>query len=52
MSLWEGSGSVVECLTRDRGAAVCDLSGYICVSNCRSMGHKFNPGPVPYFHVD
>ena len=27
MLLWEGSGSVVECLTRDRGAAGSSLTG-------------------------
>ena len=25
------------------------MSNYRCVSDCRSRGHKFDPGPVPYF---
>ena len=25
---------------------------YRCMSDCRSRGNKFNPGPVPYFHGD
>ena len=27
-------------------------TGYKYVSDCRSRSHKFNPGPVPYFHLD
>ena len=26
-----------------------NVSGYRCVSDCRSRGHEFDPGPVPYF---
>ena len=29
-----------------------NVSGYRCVSDCRSRGHEFNPGPVPYFRGD
>ena len=29
-------------------SAVGNVSGYRCVSDCRSRGHKFDPGPVPY----
>ena len=30
-------------------SAVGNVSGYICVSDCRSRGPEFDPGPVPYF---
>ena len=33
-------------------SAVGNVSGYRCVSDCRSRGRKFDPGPVPYFHGD
>ena len=33
-------------------SAVGNVSGYRCVSDCRSRGHKFDPGPVPYFRGD
>ena len=33
-------------------SAVGNVSGYRCVSDCRSRGREFNPGPVPYFHGD
>ena len=33
-------------------SAVGNVSGYRCVSDCRSMGRKFDPGPVPYFCGD
>ena len=32
--------------------AVGNVSGYRCVSDCRSRGREFNPGPVPYFRGD
>ena len=28
---------------------VSNVSGYRCVSDCRSRGREFNPSPVPYF---
>ena len=28
------------------------MSGYRCVSDCRSRDREFNPGPVPYFRGD
>ena len=34
------------------GSAVGNVSGYRCVSDCRSRGHEFDPGPVPYFRGD
>ena len=34
------------------GRAVGNVSGYICVSDCRSRGREFDPGPVPYFRGD
>ena len=30
-------------------SAVGNVSGYRCVSDCRSRGPEFDPGPVPYF---
>ena len=30
-------------------SAVGNVSGYRCVSDCRSRGRGFDPGPVPYF---
>ena len=33
-------------------SAVGNVSGYRCVSDCRSRGREFDPGPVPYFHGD
>ena len=33
-------------------SAVGNVSGYRCVSDCRSKGREFDPGPVPYFGGD
>ena len=33
-------------------SAVSNVSGYRCESDCRSRGHEFDPGPVPYFRGD
>ena len=33
-------------------SAVGNVSGYRCVSDCRSRGCEFDPGPVPYFRGD
>ena len=33
-------------------SAVGNVSGYKCVSDCRSRGREFDPGPVPYFRGD
>ena len=33
-------------------SAVGKVSSYRCVSDCRSRGQEFDPGPVPYFHGD
>ena len=30
-------------------SAVGNVSGYRCVSDCRSRGREFDPDPVPYF---
>ena len=76
-SVWERSGSILECLTWDQfkrlrvraspaslycvleqdtsippRSAVGNVSGYRCVSDCRSRGREFDPGPVPYFRGD
>ena len=32
-----------------RVSAVGNVSGYRCVTDCRSRGREFDPGPVPYF---
>ena len=29
-----------------------NVSGYRCVSDCRSRDREFDPGPVPYFRGD
>ena len=33
-------------------SAVGNVTGYRCVSDCRSRGREFDPGPVPYFRGD
>ena len=33
-------------------SAVGNVSGYRCVSDCRSRGPEFDPGSVPYFRGD
>ena len=33
-------------------SAVGNVSGYRCVSDCRSRGRDFDPGLVPYFRGD
>ena len=33
-------------------SAVSNVSGYRCVSDCRSRGRESDPGPVPYFRGD
>ena len=33
-------------------SAVGNVSGHRCVSDCRSRGREFDPGPVPYFRGD
>ena len=33
-------------------SAVGNVSGYRWVSDCRSRGREFDPGPVPYFRGD
>ena len=33
-------------------SAVGSVSGYRCVSDCRSRDREFDPGPVPYFRGD
>ena len=33
-------------------SAVGNVSGYRCVSDCRSRGREFDPGLVPYFRGD
>ena len=40
-----------ECTKYEHQAAhaVCNVSGYRCVSGCKSRGREFDRGPVPYF---
>ena len=38
--------------TAGRHSAVGNVSGYRCVSDCRSMGREFDPDPVTYFRGD
>ena len=33
-------------------SAVGNVPGHRCVSDCRSRGREFDPGPVPYFRED
>ena len=33
-------------------SSVGNVSGFRCVSDCRSRGREFDPGSVPYFHGD
>ena len=33
-------------------SAVGNVSGYRCVSDSRSRGREFDPGPVPYYRGD
>ena len=33
-------------------SAVGNVSGYRCVSDCRSRGPEFDPSPIPYFRGD
>ena len=33
-------------------SAVGNVSGHRCVSDCRSRGREFDPGPVSYFRGD
>ena len=42
-------GHYCNCMPR---SAVGNVSGYRCVSDCRSRGRGFDPGPVPYFSGD
>ena len=45
----ECSGSVLDSPAAFAGprSAVGNVSGYRCVSDCRSRGREFDPGPVP-----
>ena len=53
---FESTVSLASKLTKDfltgPRSAVGNVSGYKCVSDCRSRGRKFDPGPVPYFRGD
>ena len=55
-AVWSGSillaieGTIIK-QTGPR-SAVGNVSGYRCVSDCRSRDPEFNPGPIPYFRGD
>ena len=40
------------CMSAGPRSAVGNVSGYRCVSDCRSRGREFDPHPVPYFRGD
>ena len=48
---WRRETSYIPTITGPR-SAVGNVSGYRCVSDCRSRGREFKPGPVPYFRGD
>ena len=48
---WEWTLSFIS-LDAGPRSAVSNMSGYRCVSDCRSRGREFDPGPVPYFRGD
>ena len=43
--------TIISCAAGPR-SAVGNVSGYRCVSDCRSRGREFDPGPAPYFRGD
>ena len=47
-----GVNTAIFCNSAGPGSAVGNVSGYRCVSDCRSRGREFDPGPVPYFRGD
>ena len=47
-----GIYSTLDSLITGPRSAVGNVSGYRCVSDCRSRGREFDPGPVPYFRGD
>ena len=44
--------TLINLLNTGPRSAVGNVSGYRCVSDCRSRGREFDPGPVPYFCGD
>ena len=49
--LFTGLGKSCPSRTGPR-SAVGNVSAYRCVSDCRSRGREFDPGPVPCFRGD
>ena len=45
-------GDYTSIQSRGPRSAVGNVSGYKCVSDCKSRGREFDPGPVPYFLGD
>ena len=43
---------ILNVISTGPGSAVGSVSCNRCKSDCRSSGHEFNPGPVPYFRGD
>ena len=54
LSDFSDPGIITQTLLKLTGprSAVGNVSGYRCVSDCRSRGREFDPGPVPYFCED
>ena len=54
LSIRHAHGDLCKHLGIDTGprSAVCNVSGYRCVSDCNSRGREFDPGLVPYFRGD
>ena len=44
---WDGQHQIKQCA--GQRSAVGNVSGYRCVSDCRSWGREFDPRTVPYF---
>ena len=49
---WLGIKPRFTCIYAWPRKAVGNVSGYRCVSDCRSRGREFDPSPVPYFRGD
>ena len=52
LQYWSGSPEKPQSYQTGSRSAVGNVSGYRCVSDCRSRGREFYPGPVPYFRGD
>ena len=48
----DNSTHFAQSLNTEPRSAVGNVSGYRCMSDCRSRGREFDPGPAPYFRKD